>query len=381
MNFAHHSDIKMIKNIINKIGSPKIFVYTNIWLIILVFIGTIAQKDLGLYLVQKEYFYPWITWLGILPTPSVKLAMVVLTINLSCYFIKPGIWRLKKIGITITHCGVMLILIGSGLTYYFSDEGNMIIDEGGRSNYYENFYNKELAIINTSDKNYDLYTVFDEKDFYSNNVLSDSSLPFDITVIDYLVNCKPANRLFDADENFKGMAKNVYLQEIPSEKNYEHNRPGIIYEINNSLIDEINGIYMLFLGQSIPSSIIVDKVEFEFRLRPKRTFLPFEIELIDFKKVMHPGTEVAKSFSSTINLIDNNVTRKVLIKMNEPLRHYDYTFYQASFIEEGDKETTVLATVKNYGRMFPYISSIIMCIGILVHLLVMALRNRRRKNV
>ena len=67
--------------------------------------------------------------------------------------------------------------------------------------------------------------------------------------------------------------------------------------------------------------------------------------------------------------------------MNEPLRHYDYTFYQASFIEEGDKETTVLATVKNYGRMFPYISSIIMCIGILVHLLVMALSNRRRKSV
>ena len=83
MNFAHHSDMKMIKNIINKIGSPKIFVYTNIWLIILVFIGTIAQKDLGLYLVQKEYFYPWITWLGLLPTPSVKLAMVVLTIHLS----------------------------------------------------------------------------------------------------------------------------------------------------------------------------------------------------------------------------------------------------------------------------------------------------------
>ena len=96
---------------------------------------------------------------------------------------------------------------------------------------------------------------------------------------------------------------------------------------------------------------------------------------------MHPGTEVAKSFSSTVNLIDNSVTRKVLIKMNEPLRHYDYTFYQASFIEEGDKETTVLATVKNYGRMFPYISSIIMCIGILVHLLVMALSNGRRKNV
>ena len=86
---------------------------------------------------------------------------------------------------------------------------------------------------------------------------------------------------------------------------------------------------------------------------------------------MHPGTDVAKSFSSKINLIENDVSRKVLIEMNVPLRHSNYTFYQASFIEQEDKQTTVLATVKNYGRMFPYISSIIMCIGILFHMLVM----------
>ena len=64
--------------------------------------------------------------------------------------------------------------------------------------------------------------------------------------------------------------------------------------------------------------------------------------------------------------------------MNEPLRHYDYTFYQASFIEDGDQQTTVLATVKNYGRMFPYISSIIMCIGILLHMLVMLSKKNKK---
>ena len=57
--------------------------------------------------------------------------------------------------------------------------------------------------------------------------------------------------------------------------------------------------------------------------------------------------------------------------MNEPLRHKGYTFFQASFIDDSDVETTVLATVKNYGRLFPYISSIIMSIGLLIHLLLM----------
>ena len=120
------------------------------------------------------------------------------------------------------------------------------------------------------------------------------------------------------------------------------------------------------MGQTIPQEFDL----FEVQLRPYRTYLPFEIELIDFKKEMHPGTNVAKSFSSQINLIENDVSRKVLIKMNEPLRHYDYTFYQASFIEDGDQQTTVLATVKNYGRMFPYISSIIMCIGVLLQMII-----------
>ena len=85
---------------------------------------------------------------------------------------------------------------------------------------------------------------------------------------------------------------------------------------------------------------------------------------------MHPGTNIAKSYSSEVNLIENSIPRRKLIKMNEPLRYKGYTFYQASFVDDREKETTVLASVKNYGRMFPYISSIIMSIGLLLHLLI-----------
>ena len=66
--------------------------------------------------------------------------------------------------------------------------------------------------------------------------------------------------------------------------------------------------------------------------------------------------------------------------MNEPLRHKGYTFFQASFIDDSDVETTVLATVKNYGRLFPYISSIIMSIGLLIHLLLMIPKMANRKS-
>ena len=56
--------------------------------------------------------------------------------------------------------------------------------------------------------------------------------------------------------------------------------------------------------------------------------------------------------------------------MNNPLRFKGYTFYQAHYEEEEGIKTSVLAVVKNYGRLFPYISSIIMCIGILIQIFI-----------
>ena len=124
----------------------------------------------------------------------------------------------------------------------------------------------------------------------------------------------------------------------------------------------------MILNQTVPQNIKINEQVYEIKLRRKRTYLPFELELIDFKKVMYPGTGIAKSYSSDINLIEFGIAKHILIKMNQPLRHRGYTFYQSSFIQSEDGETTVLAAVKNYGRLFPYISSITMCFGLLVYL-------------
>ena len=157
------------------------------------------------------------------------------------------------------------------------------------------------------------------------------------------------------------------------------NRPGIIFHLSNTGTSA-DGIYGLFLGQTIPQKITILDQEYIIVFRRQRTYLPFSIELIDFKKIMHPGTGIAKSYSSDINLIEDGISKRILIQMNYPLRHNGYTFYQSSFIESPDGETTVLAVVKNYGRLFPYISSIIMCIGLLIHL-IMKLPNLFKKQV
>jgi len=161
--------------------------------------------------------------------------------------------------------------------------------------------------------------------------------------------------------------KNFMLSELKNEKENNQNRPGITYRITNSRSSN-DGIYGIFLGQSVTQTANINNQKYKFIFRRKRTYLPFAIKLLDFKKVMHAGTGIAKSYSSEVNLIENGIPRRVLIAMNEPLRHKGYTFFQASFIEGIKVDTTVLAAVKNYGRLFPYISSIIMSIGLLLHL-------------
>ena len=357
------------KKYIKILGSPKIFVFTVIWMMVLVFIGTIVQKNIGLYEAQQQYFSSWFKLLGPIPLPSGKLTMLVMFLNLSCYFFRPNIFTKEKLGITVTHSGVIMMLVGGGLTSLFSIEGNVVIEEGSSSNFFESYYLKEFLVVNTSNSQEDFFTVFDNGILYAHNTLEHSTIPFSVEILDFYDNCKPARRVYQGEEKFQGMAKNFFLQEIDSEKEFEKNISGIIYRLSGAGVND--GIYINYIGQPITQTLSYNGESYLLILRRARTYLPFSLELIDFKKVLYPGTNIAKSYSSEINLIENNIPRKVLIEMNEPLRHRGFTFYQASFIEDGMKETTVLATVKNHGRLFPYISTTIMCIGLLFHMLFM----------
>jgi len=356
-----------IKDIINFLKQPKIFVFAIIWMMMLVVLGTLAQKDMGLYATQNRYFSAWITWFWFVPMPGGRLTLIIIFINLSFFFFKKSIWKIKKLGIVILHLGGILLLVGGGLTAMFSSEGNMVIEEGAKSNHVEDYHYMELALINTSAVDFDEFTVFDQPLLIRNQILTHENLNFEIEILNYLENCEPTKRTSPPVIQYKGMLKNFMLKELKPEKEDNWNRPGIIYKISNSGTSA-DGMYGIFLGQPVSQTVSIKEKDFTIILRRKRTYLPFSIELLDFKKILHPGTDIPKSYSSDIILIENGVARKILIQMNEPLRHKGYTFFQSSFIEGPDSETTVLAVVKNYGRLFPYISSIIMCVGLLFHL-------------
>ena len=348
---------------------------------VLVVLGTLAQKDLGLYEAQQRYFSCWVTWIGFIPTPGGRTALFIMTFNLIFFMLKPTFWSLKKIGIIITHSGVLLLLIGGGITAWFSTEGNMVIKEGETSNVIIDLFAKELVIIDDGNSSYDEITTISDNVLKPGNKIESNFIPFSIEVIDYYINCEPVRRLESVGVEYKGLAQNFTLKRIPNEKETEINRTGITFRVTGA-DDSVNGIYSIFLAQQIPQTISSNGKEFTVAIRRERTHLPFSLKLDDFKKVMHPGTDVAKSYSSDVVLIDKDISRPVLIRMNEPLRYMNYTFYQSSFNEGPDVDTTILAVVKNYGRLFPYISSLTISLGILVHMILkfpVLFRRKRKK--
>ena len=370
LNFAILLEMwKMIRNIYKAISSPKIFVYTVLWLMVLVFFGTLAQKDIGLYASQMKYFSSfYFLFYDFIPLPGGRLTLTLMTINLGTSLFKRNLWKIKKIGVIILHIGGLLLLLGGGVTASFSSEGNMVIDEGSTIDFIDDYHRMELCIVNLSLADSLEYTVFDEELLNEGNKIKYDKLGFEIEIISRIKNTRIQRRITQVDSLYKGFLKEFVLLPKEPEKENTQNRPSIIFRLSGSQNDA-DGIYGLFLGQKDIDIYDFKGQQFFTEFRKERTYLPFSIKLIDFKKVMHPGTNVAKSFSSEVNLIERDVPRRVMIQMNEPLRHLDYTFFQASFIEELSGESTVLAVVKNYGRLFPYISSIIMSIGLLVHLL------------
>lgn len=96
--------------------------------------------------------------------------------------------------------------------------------------------------------------------------------------------------------------------------------------------------------------------------------LPYTIHLIDFVRENYPGTQTPKNYHSDVSVSQGKAEFPVRIAMNDPLRYGGYTLYQASFLDVGDHQATVLQVGKNEAAVFPYLSGVLIAAGLVLHL-------------
>lgn len=350
-------------------GRTDIFFYAILWLAVLLTIGTVSQKTIGLYQAQERFFSSWFLWLGgFIPVPGTMMCLTVVFLGLLVK-LSAQKWTKINLGTLVIHIGALLLLLGGFITAVSSEEGYVIIKEGDTASYVEDYFEVELAILDAvTEEQVAIFKSDTLRNGYESTV---SSTPFVIEIDSYHKNVIPVRRDIPRTEDAHGMAQNIELKPLPRSVEEESNNAGLNFYIRGA--GQADGFYSIFEQMPVKQTVTTDGGRsFVLDLRPVRTKLPFSIYLQDFKKEVYPGTDMARSYRSVVVLRDRdrNLEWQSIISMNEPLRYKGYTLYQSSFLRAGEQEFTVLALVRNAGRLFPYISSIVICIGLLIHLFI-----------
>lgn len=251
------------------------------------------------------------------------------------------------------------------------------------------------------------------------NVIQHPELPFDIRVVKYMQNTDPRTKELDQDNPATaGFGKEVVVMdeapEVGGTSSDKQDHPAIYVELLERTQGEQAdakprslGTYLLSLVQSHwrdnrertgltanelrnllildrdfgigdaiycsraadPVMIPVGDKKYELSLRFKRTYKPYTLALKDARADKYPGTDTPKNYSSDVRVVDpsRDVDREVHIWMNNPLRFAGETFYQQNF--DTDRltkiETTGIQIVTNTGWMIPYVSCMIVAVGML----------------
>lgn len=360
-----------LKKIGQKLADPTLLFYSLPWLICLLVAGTIAQKYIGLYQAQHLFFSSWILWYGFLPLPGGRLTLALIFVTLTAKFLFKSKWSWPQSGIILTHFGVLLLFIGGFITAYNAKESFILIPEGQRTNILQDYYKKGLYIKQDGDPI--LFIPDDELAQRSSIVIPDT--PIHLNPVSYCKNCTFKTRDTTSDLPLHGLAQQIALSPLPISKEEEANLGGVTLHITHAS-NELDGLYTTTEAAPHPIKIDYKGAHYEIIFARKETLLPFSIHLDTFEKVFHPGTEMAQHYSSTIRIIEDDSSWPAYIKMNEPLRYKGYTFFQSSYADTPVGPATILAVVENKGRLFPYIASIIIACGLILHLLTLSIRRR-----
>ncbi len=352
----------------------------------LVLAGTFAQIDHGLWFVLESYFQCFITWMGPLPFPGGFTLGALMIVNLTAAFVTRFRWTKRGAGLWIMHAGLILLLVGEVVTACFAVEGNMRIDEGGSSNFITDARKVELAIIDRSGKNMDAEVVVPGSILDSaTEPITNQSLPFTVNVEQWMPN-SDITKIAEAAEGFVNRADSGIGSEWCATPVQEISGVGNGRDIPSAYITlSANGTrlgaWLVSLLMNASQPVNVGGSTYDISLRAKRTYKPYTLFLKDFSHDKFTGTQMARNFSSLVQLIDPEAgeNREVLIYMNHPLRYRGETFYQSSFKPDGSG--TVLQVVNNPGWLLPYISCSIMTLGLLWHFLFLLRRflTRREK--
>ncbi len=343
---------------------------------ILIFVATIMQVELGIHEVQERYFRSWLVWWDVLPgkknfsipIPGGTLLGILLIVNLLAAHGARFKLKWNKAGMIVIHTGIMLMLLGEILTGLLGREAQMSVNEGETLNYSTFPREVELVIIRPDGSGEETVTAIPQ-----GNLKKGASFPFEgfsVNIHSYYRNCEilPAStetEEFDKTRATQGLGQGFAVRRTPPETAMDRR------DLTSAFVDiELDG--GASQGRWLLSNALKGEQEFtigdetwKMSIRQRRLYHPFSIKLLDFSHDRYLGTNVPKNFSSKIRIINPSTgeNREDLIYMNHPLRYGGLTFYQSGF--DNNDSTSIFQVVRNPVWTLPYISCAMVGFGLL----------------
>jgi hypothetical protein len=354
--------------------------------LILVFAGTIAQVELGLYKAQNDYFRSFfVFWspqgsgLKIPVFPGGYLVGGVLLINLISAHVKRFVVKRDKAGIWLVHVGLILLLVGQLATDVLSRESAMQLFEGETKNYSEDFRGNELVIIDQTRPDYDEVHAIPEHVLEKNREVKDPQLPFSVRVKKRWANASLAQPGPKAPEGAipsganAGLLKDILVVPAPPVTEMDRrNTPTAVVELTKD--GKSVGSFLVSSYTTTDQPFTVDGKKYNIAMRFARHYYPFSLTLLKATHEKYKGTDIPKNFASRVKVqnAERNEERETVIYMNNPLRYSGNTFYQYQMsagemaASAGAAASSTFQVVRNPSWLTPYLSTIIIAAGLLL---------------
>jgi hypothetical protein len=341
---------------------------------VLVFVGTLDQVHIGIFEAQNRYFKSFFLYFSLPGSsahfpwfPGGYLVGSVLLINLIAAHAARFKLSWKKSGILILHSGLILLLLGQLFASLFEEESQMRLNQGETKNFSESPYFDEVAIIDRSANDSEQVTAVPASLLQPGKTIDLPGNGLKLSVHTFYANAALINPNQLPSANYPHLQIGSMAVAVSVEKTYkqdERNLPAVSLSLSRD--GATLGTWNLAGGFPKPLDFQIDGKNYQIVLRPMRYYDPFSIRLEQFQHDRYAGTDIAKNFSSKVQLIDSSKheNREALIFMNHPLRYSGLTFYQAGF--DNNDQTTILQVVKNPSWLVPYISCALLVLGMLV---------------
>jgi hypothetical protein len=355
-------------------------------LMVLVVACTLAQVNLGTFGAVQAYIRSFFVWMPVPGTgwsvvvfPGGALVGLVLGLNLIAAQAKRLELSWAKAGLWVVHAGLILLFVGEFATAALQVESRLAIEEGQTVNWVERQRGLELALVDVSDPAHDDVYGVPESRLSEGDAVAIPGTPLTVNVKRWVVNADLALLPeTGAVPGLRGMGARVAVTERPPVTADDQVNQSVAV-VETVAGGKSLGTWLVSNAINQPETFEHEGRRYQMQLRPGREYLPFSLTLKDFKHDVYTGTDIPKNFSSLVRLSNpaRGEDREVLIYMNQPLRYDGKAFYQASF-GKGDT-LSVLQVVDNPGWLLPYVSCVLVTVGLLFHFALSLRRGLRRR--